>query len=199
MWEMLRGNRVELSDPPPIRWLFANTSAGLLWLVVRLYVGWQFLEAGLEKARGTGWLNNNGSALEGFWQRIVQVPAQGKPPITYDWYREFIQMLLSSHSVVWFAKLIVFGEIAIGIALILGLLTGLAAFGGIFLNFNFMLAGSASTNPVLFLLGALLLLAWKVAGWIGVDHWLLPLLGTPWEPHFFRGSRGGTRSRSRPR
>ena len=50
------------------------------------------------------------------------------------------------------------------------------------MNFNFMLAGSASTNPVLFLLGLLLLLAWKVSGRIGIDRWLLPALGTPWSP-----------------
>jgi thiosulfate dehydrogenase (quinone) large subunit len=23
-------------------------------------------------------------------------------------------------------------------------------------------------------------MAWKVAGWWGLDRWLLPLLGTPW-------------------
>jgi thiosulfate dehydrogenase [quinone] large subunit len=26
-----------------------------------------------------------------------------------------------------------------------------------------------------------LMLAWKVAGWIGVDRVLLPALGTPWQ------------------
>jgi thiosulfate dehydrogenase (quinone) large subunit len=66
--------------------------------------------------------------------------------------------------------------------LIVGAFTGLAAIGGAALSFNFMLAGSASTNPVLFILAILILLGWKVAGWIGVDRWLLPALGTPWEP-----------------
>ena len=27
-----------------------------------------------------------------------------------------------------------------------------------------------------------LVLAWKTAGWIGVDRWLLPAVGTPWRP-----------------
>jgi thiosulfate dehydrogenase (quinone) large subunit len=45
-----------------------------------------------------------------------------------------------------------------------------------------MLAGSASTNPVLFILAILILFGWKVSGWIGVDRWLLPALGTPWQP-----------------
>ena len=26
------------------------------------------------------------------------------------------------------------------------------------------------------------MLAWKVAGYYGVDRWLLPMLGTPWHP-----------------
>jgi thiosulfate dehydrogenase [quinone] large subunit len=55
------------------------------------------------------------------------------------------------------------------------------ALAGTFMNLNFMLAGSASTNPVLLLLGFLLVLAWKTAGYIGLDRWLFPLLGTPWQ------------------
>ena len=41
-------------------------------------------------------------------------------------------------------------------------------------------AGSASTNPMLFTIAIGLILAWKVAGYIGVDYYLLPALGTPW-------------------
>ena len=43
-----------------------------------------------------------------------------------------------------------------------------------------MLAGTVSTNPVLFGLTVFLVLGWKVAGWIGLDRYLLPILGTPW-------------------
>jgi thiosulfate dehydrogenase [quinone] large subunit len=68
------------------------------------------------------------------------------------------------------------------VALILGLFTGIAAFFGGFMNWNFMMAGSASTNPVLFTLSILLVLAWKTAGWWGLDRFLLPALGTLWQP-----------------
>ena len=27
----------------------------------------------------------------------------------------------------------------------------------------------------------MIVLAWKVAGWWGLDRWALPLLGTPWQ------------------
>jgi thiosulfate dehydrogenase (quinone) large subunit len=77
----------------------------------------------------------------------------------------------------------------VGIALIIGAFVGLAAVAGAFMNLNFMLAGSASTNPVLLLLGFLLVLAWKTAGYIGLDRWLLPILGTPWRPERSEPSR----------
>jgi thiosulfate dehydrogenase [quinone] large subunit len=48
------------------------------------------------------------------------------------------------------------------------------------MNWSFMMAGSASTNPVLFLLAIGIILAWKVAGYVGFDYFLLPRLGTPW-------------------
>jgi hypothetical protein len=44
------------------------------------------------------------------------------------------------------------------------------------------LAGAVSTNPILFALGSLLVLAWKTAGWWGADRLLLRSLGTPWQP-----------------
>ena len=72
------------------------------------------------------------------------------------------------------------GELLIGLALILGAFVGFAAFFGGFMNWNFIMAGAASHNGLLFALAIALILAWKVAGWYGLDRWLLPLLGTPW-------------------
>ena len=76
-------------------------------------------------------------------------------------------------------------------ALLFGALTGIAAFFGAFMNMSFLLAGSASTNPVLFTFAIGLILAWKVAGYYGVDRWLLPMLGVPWHRGaiFDRGGR----------
>jgi thiosulfate dehydrogenase [quinone] large subunit len=51
------------------------------------------------------------------------------------------------------------------------------------MNMSFLLAGSASTNPIMFTLAVGLILAWKVAGYYGLDRYLLPLLGTPWRQH----------------
>ena len=177
---------VEVEGPAFTRFLFGNTRAGLLWLPIRLFVGFSFLEAGLHKlfpagkAIGAGWLDG-GASLLGYWTNAVAIPeAPARPAITFEWYRDFLNLLINNHAQTWFAYLIVFGELAIGVALILGALTGIAAFFGAFMNMSFLLAGSASTNPVLFALGIGLILAWRVAGYYGLDRYLLPRLGVPW-------------------
>jgi thiosulfate dehydrogenase [quinone] large subunit len=174
--------RQQFEDPGWLKQLFGNPLFGFGWFFLRLYLGFQWLEAGWHKVSGDGWMNQNGAALQAFWTRIVQVPEKGTPPITYGWYRDFIQFMLDHHWYTWFAKLVAMGELLVGIALVVGAFTAIAAFFGAALNFNFMLAGSASTNPVLFGIAILLILAWKTAGYVGVDRWLLPALGTPWQP-----------------
>jgi thiosulfate dehydrogenase [quinone] large subunit len=184
---------VEVTGPAFARFLFNNSRAGLLWLPIRLFVGFEWLEAGVHKATGGGWLDG-GASLLGFWTSAVKVPETGRAPITYEWYRTFLQTLIDNHAQGWFAYVITFGEIAVGVALILGALTGLAAFFGCFMNMSFMLAGSASTNPIMFALAIGLILAWKVAGYYGLDRYLLPLLGTPWR----RGSLFAQQPQPRP-
>jgi hypothetical protein len=61
----------------------------------------------------------------------------------------------------WFGYVIVFGELAVGVGLILGAFVGLAAAGGLLMNMAFLLAGTTNTNPVLVILGLLPILAWK--------------------------------------
>jgi thiosulfate dehydrogenase [quinone] large subunit len=172
---------VEIEGPAFTRFLFNNSRAGLFWLPIRLFVGFAWLEAGLHKLTGPGWIDG-GSSLRGYWEAAVAVPEKGRVPITYEWYRDFINTLLAGHHETWFAWVITLGEIAVGVGLILGILTGAAAFFGAFMNMSFLLAGSALTNPIMFTLAVGLMLAWKVAGYYGVDRYLLPRLGTPWRP-----------------
>ncbi len=175
-----RGN-VIVQDPPFAVGLFNNTRWSWLWLILRLYLGYEWISAGLEKLGNPAW-TQTGLALKGFWANAVSIPnAPARPLIAFGWYRNFLLFLLNSQSYTWFAKLIVGGELIVGVLLILGAFTGIAAFLGAFLNWNFMMAGSASINPLMFLFTILLILAWKTAGWIGLDRWLLPALGTPWQ------------------
>lgn len=146
-----------------------------------------WLEAGLHKFADPKWISG-GTALMEYWQRAVQL--KPKPVAAYDWYRGFLQFLLDAQAYTWFSKLVIFGELAIGTALVIGAFTAIAAFFGGFMNWNFIMAGSASTNGMLFAIATWLVLAWRTSGWIGLDRWLLPWLGTPWRPgRLFRLSK----------
>lgn len=168
-----------IEDPPLARFLFSDVRMSWVWLALRVWLGYQWIEASLFKISNPAWVAS-GEALKGFWTNAVQIPAEGRPPISFDWYRSFINYLLATESYTWFAKLIAYGELLIGIALIVGAFVGIAAFFAASLNFNFIMAGAASTNGMLFLIAVLLMLAWKTAGYVGADYYLLRWLGVPW-------------------
>jgi thiosulfate dehydrogenase [quinone] large subunit len=173
-------------------------STGLItvfWLLVRLWLGWQWLTAGWDKIQNPNWMNGKG--LAGFWQGAIANSTSDHPALAFGWYADFLRNLAAGHAETWFAPLVAYAEVLVGICLILGLFTGIAAALGAFMNFNFMLAGSAGVNPVFFLFALLLLMAWKNAGWIGLDRFVLPKLGTPWHAgEFFHPVPPGPRSMS---
>lgn len=170
---------VTMSDPPLAHKLFNTTKFAWIWALVRIYLGYLWIISGWGKITSQGWLDG-GTSLKAFWERQIVIPEQGRPPITYDWYREFIMFMLDNEWYSWFAPFIAYGELLVGTALAVGAFAGIAAFFGALMNWNFMMAGVASTNPVLLILAVFLMLAWKVAGWYGADRFLLPLVGTPW-------------------
>ncbi|HTX89813.1 MAG TPA: DoxX family protein [Anaerolineales bacterium] len=169
----------EVQNPSFISKLFNHPLAGLIWLPIRVWIGWQWLEASLHKFSSPAWMQT-GLALKGFWAGAVAIPATGTAPIHYAWYRAFLQMLLNAHAYTWFAKLVPVGEFLVGVCLILGIFTGFSAFMGGFMNFNFMMAGSASVNPMFFALSVLLVLGWKISGYFGADYFLVPWIGSLW-------------------
>lgn len=172
----------QTDDPVTWKLLMGNTYFALIWMPVRFFVGLEWLAAGEHKVRDDAWMSG-GSALKGYWERATTVP-EGRPSSpagTYAWFEDFLRYMLNHEWYTWFAKLIAVGELLIGIGLIVGALVGIAAFFGTLMNFNFQLAGSASTNPVLFGLGVFLVLGWKVAGFWGLDRVLLSAFGTPWK------------------
>jgi thiosulfate dehydrogenase [quinone] large subunit len=178
--ELLHAERsATIGEPGAAHFLFHDLRSSPLWLVVRLYVGFAWLEAGFHKVTDAKWAYGDGTGLLGYWKGAVAIPQTGTPKISYDWYRDFLTFLLSNNAHTWFAPLIAWGEVLVGVGLIFGVLTGWAAFFGLLMNMSFMLAGSASTNPVLFSLSILLILAWRVAGYLGGDRLALPLLGVP--------------------
>jgi thiosulfate dehydrogenase [quinone] large subunit len=172
---------VTIQDPPLAHLLFSTTKFAWLFALVRIYLGYEWFEAGLHKVTDPKW-TATGDALQGYWKRAIQIPETGRPPISFGWYRAFLSFMLENEYYTWFAKLVAYGELLIGVALIVGAFVGIAAFFGAFMNWNFIMAGAASTNGMLLVLAVVLMLAWKVAGWYGLDRVLLPIVGTPWAP-----------------
>ncbi|QBD79985.1 DoxX family membrane protein [Ktedonosporobacter rubrisoli] len=192
-----------VADIPPsplTRFLFTDTYAAWVWLFVRLYVGYEWFTSGWSKltgyslkftsfgqAEGGGsWIfsQHGSSAIKGFALGALK-KSLGENPSVQDWYAGFLHQVVLPNPVV-FSYIITFGELLVGIALILGILTGIAACFGCFMNLNYMLAGAVSINPILGGLGILLILAWRVAGYIGLDRFIVPLLGAPWTGSLYR-------------
>jgi len=168
-----------IQDPPFIVILFNSPRLAWFWLLVRVWLGYQWIDASLHKINNPAW-TQTGEALKGYWTGAVQIPAEGRPPISFTFYRSFIQYMLDAQAYVWFAKVVSYGELLVGIALILGAFTGIAAFFGGLMNWNYMMAGSASSNPLLFVAALGIVMAWKISGYLGLDYFLLPWVGTPW-------------------
>ena len=107
--------------------------------------------------------------------------ASGAHPAVQGWYANFLQNVVLPNAGLW-SFMITWGEVAVGLGILLGALTGIAAGFGVLMNLNYLLAGTVSINPILGTFGLFLVFAWRVAGWIGLDRFLLPALGLPWKP-----------------
>lgn len=178
---------IVIPENPVSRFLFSSTKAGLIWLVVRLYLGYAWITAGWKKVTSETWTGDKaGTSLEGFVKGALAKAADGKD--VTGWYANFLEHFVLPNAKL-FSYMVAFGEVLVGLGLIVGLLTGIAAFFGAIMNVSFLFAGTLSTNPLLFILATWLVLAWKNAGWYGLDRWALPFLGTPW-------ARSGSRQNS---
>lgn len=163
--------------------LTADAKSAPLWLLVRLYLGWEFLYAGYEKLLNPAWFGTGaGAALNGFVQGALSKTGGAHPDVQM-WYANFLQNAVQSHITIW-SNAVVVGEMAIGLGLIVGLFTAAAAFFAFFMSLNFMLAGTVSMNPILILLALAIMSARRVAGQWGLDRFAAPLcrrICTPWK------------------
>ena len=123
-----------LPNPALLSDILADVRFAPVWLVLRVVLGWLWLESG--------------------WSRLQGAAGSSDP--------------------------LAVGLTLAGIALILGGLTGPAAFVGGCLSVGLWDSAGAAAVALLFAAVVWLVLAWKTAGWIGIDRWLLPLLGMPW-------------------
>lgn len=151
-----------------------------LWFFVRLYVGWEWLSAGWEKLHSPAWIGTKaGVALSGFVHGALAQTSGAHPNVQW-WYAAFLRYAVLPHAMIW-TYLVPWGELLVGIALILGFLVGISTLFGMLMNFDYMLAGAISVNPMMFMLSVWLVLAWRISGYWGVDYYALPILRRFWQ------------------
>lgn len=166
----------QFPEPAIARFFLGTAGAAGMWFVVRMYVGAEWLVAGWEKVQ-TGF---GAAGIKGFALGAL-AKSTGAHPAVQDWYASFLKNIVIPNAGL-FAFMVTWGEVAVGLGVLVGALTGIAAGFGVLMNLNYLLAGTVSTNPILGVLGLFLVMSWRAAGWLGVDSWLLPALGLPWKP-----------------
>lgn len=152
--------------------------------LIRLYVGWQWLVGGYEKVSAAKPFNAGG-----FMKNIIVHPVVGPDNnVLYPFYNHFISNVALPHAK-FFSFLVAWGELLVGLGLILGVLTTAAAFFGLLMNFIYLFGGTVSTNPELVFWGAILLFSGFNAGKIGGDYWIIPWIRHNAKKWFHHGNR----------
>ncbi len=149
--------------------LFFSKNSAIIWLIVRFYVGYQWFMAGWEKLGTSVWTGSGaGTAIQGFLNGAL-AKAGGAHADVLTWYAWLISHVFIPCAPA-LSYIVTFGELLVGVALILGIFTGFAAGIGAFMNFNYLFAGTVSINPLLLLLQIFIIKGSKVAGWFGVER-----------------------------
>lgn len=147
----------------------------IVWAALRIWLGYQWISAGFEKVTGSGWVGSTaGTAITGFLKGAL-AKASGSHPAVQSWYAGFIKNIALPNAIT-FSYLVAFGELLVGISLILGALTVVGLIAGALMNLNYMLAGTTSTNPNMYTVAFILLFVGANAYTIGLDHFILPIL-----------------------
>src|SRR5689334_8628610 len=91
-----------LQDHPVEIALFNNTGIiTALWLVIRVWLGWQWFQAGWEKLQNPKWMD--GTSLLGFWNGSIAQYGKPHSSVAFDWYAGFLNNLVGAHAQTWFA------------------------------------------------------------------------------------------------
>jgi thiosulfate dehydrogenase [quinone] large subunit len=151
-----------------IQLLKENRYVSLLLPVVRIYLGWQWLNAGWGKISSGKF--NASDFLCGAVKNM-----SGEHPSVQPWWGKFLKGVAIPYLDL-FNVMVPWGELLVGLGLILGIFTSFSILMGLTMNFAYLLSGTTSTNPQMILLGMFILVAGINAGKIGLDRWIIPVL-----------------------
>lgn len=156
------GDPSKRANPQAWEWLKQSRMMSVAWLAMRVWLGAMWIEAGYEKLWGNesaGFMHNNGSGVAGFATHGTAA---------YSWWGSFLHSFVVPNSG-WIGVLVSVAEFAIGLALVAGFFTRLAALGSLALLFTYVMSGTASVCAFYALFAIVILVMWRTASWIGVD------------------------------
>jgi thiosulfate dehydrogenase (quinone) large subunit len=156
------GNPSERANPQVWEWLKQSKIAAIGWLAMRVWLGIMWIQAGWAKlwgAENSAFLHHNGAGVAGF---------AGHGKAAYTWWGSFLHSFVVPNSG-WIGILVAVAEFALGIALVLGIFTRVAALGSLALLFTYVMSGTASVCALYALFAIVILVMWKTSSWIGVD------------------------------
>jgi thiosulfate dehydrogenase (quinone) large subunit len=134
--------------------------AALAWTAMRVWLGVMWIQAGSAKlwgAESVAFLH--GAGVAGF-------AAHGTP--AYSWWGSFLHGFVVPNATP-IGVVVAVGEFAIGLALVAGLFTRVAALGSLALLFTYVMSGTASVCAFYALFAIVILVMWRTSSWIGVD------------------------------
>jgi thiosulfate dehydrogenase [quinone] large subunit len=158
----LIGNPSERRNLRVWEWVKESKIMAIGWLAIRVWIGIMWIQAGWSKLFGAEnpyFLHNNGAGVAGF-------AAHGTP--AYSWWGSFLHNFVvpNAGSI---GVLVAVAEFTIGVALVAGLFTRIAALGSLALLFTYVMSGTASVCAFYALCAIIILTMWRTSSWIGID------------------------------
>lgn len=155
------GSPAKRTNLPAWETLKASRLAAPVWTAMRIWLGIMWIQAGSAKlwgAEAAAFLHG-GSGVAGF-------AAHGTP--AYSWWGSFLHGFVVPNAGA-LGVLVAVCEFAIGVALVAGLFTRVAALGSLGLLFTYVMSGTASVCAFYAAFAIVILVMWRTSSWIGID------------------------------
>jgi thiosulfate dehydrogenase [quinone] large subunit len=155
-------NPSEVQTPRVLQYLTHSKLMAIGWTAMRIWLGIMWIQAGVAKiwgAENPAFMHNGGSGVAGF-------AAHGAA--AYSWWGSFLHSFVVPNSG-WIGVVVAIAEFSIGVALVLGLFTPLAALGSLALLFTYVMSGTASVCAFYALFAVVILATWKTSSMFGID------------------------------
>ena len=150
------------SNPRAVQFLAQSKVMAVGWTAMRVWLGIMWIQAGVAKlwgAENPAFLHNNGAGVAGFASHGTAA---------YSWWGTFLHGFVVPNAG-WIGVLVAVAEFAVGIALVLGFFTRIAALGSLALLFTYVMSGTASVCAFYALFAIVVLATWRTSSWIGLD------------------------------